>query len=100
MHELVLINARCEGDPEIGKFADFLRRKLDGRAEVDLVEMETCTDFAAIPPELASRLMGQQITGIPVVVLDGTVIASGALPNWMDSVELIETAMRAPARMS
>ncbi|WP_042411243.1 hypothetical protein [Streptacidiphilus carbonis] len=98
MHEIVLINARCEGDPEIGKFADFLRRKFEGQAQVEVVEMETCTDYAAVPPALIEQLAGQQIDGIPVLVLNGRVLSAGTLPNWMDSLETITAAMRAPAR--
>jgi len=100
MHELILINAPCEGDPDLGKYAEFLRRKLDGRARVEMVEMESCTDFGAIPPALIQQLTGQRIDGLPVVVLNGVVLASGPLPNWMDSFEMIEKAMGAPVRIS
>jgi hypothetical protein len=100
MHNLVLINAGCEGDPEIDKFADFLRRKLDNRAQVDVIEMATCTDYGAIPAPLIEKLIGQPIGGLPVVVLNGKVLASGPLPNWMDSLDMIELAMTTPVRVS
>ena len=98
MDELILINATCEGDPEIGAYADYLRRKLGDRATVQLIEMADCTDFSAIPPELFQRAAGQQINGIPIVMLNDKILMSGRLPNWMDSFEIIEKAMNASVR--
>jgi hypothetical protein len=100
MHELTLINACCGGDSKLDGYAEFLRRKLDGRVQVELLALGSCSDIGAIPPALRRQLMGQRIDGIPIVVLDGTVVASGPLPNWMDSLEMIEAAMEAQARAS
>ena len=100
MDKLTLINAACDGDPDLGSFAEFLCRKLGDRVAVEMVEMADCTDFAAIPAELIQQLAGQQIDGIPVVVLNGEVVMSGRLPNWMESFEKIEKAMSAPTRTS
>ena len=85
MNELTLINACCGGDPELGSYAEFLRRKLDGRAQVELLAVGSCSDLSAIPPSLREQLIGQRIDGVPIIVLDGKVLASGPLPNWMDS---------------
>lgn len=100
MHELTLITACCGGDSGLDGYAEFLRRKLDGRVQVDLLALGSCSDIGAIPPALRQRLAGQRIDGVPIVVLDGTVVASGPLPNWMDSLEAIEAAMQAQARAS
>jgi hypothetical protein len=97
VHELTLINACCGGDPALGDYADFLRRKLGGRAQVELVAMGSCSDLSAIPAALREKLIGQRIDGVPVVVLDGKVVASGPLPNWMDGYEAIVAAMDATA---
>lgn len=96
MHELTLINACCGGDPNLDSFAEFLRRKLAGRAQVELLALASCSDIAAIPASLRDQLIGQRIDGVPVVVLDGKVLASGPLPDWMESFEMIEAAMDAP----
>jgi hypothetical protein len=98
--ELILVNALCEGDPDLRSYADFLRRKLGDRATVTLIEMADCADFSAIPPELFQRVAGQEIKGIPVVVLNDKILMSGQLPNWMDSFEIIEKAMADSARAS
>lgn len=100
MDELILINALCEGDPDLGSYADFLRRKLGDRATVTMIEMADCTDFSVIPPELIQRVAGQEIKGIPVVILNDKILMSGQLPNWMDSFEIIEKAMADSARTS
>jgi hypothetical protein len=98
MHELILINARCGGDPELGRYAEFLRRKLADRAQVEMLELESCEDISAVPSSLIAQLMGQTITGLPVVVLDGKVLSSGPLPNWMDSFEMIRAAIESQVR--
>lgn len=100
MHELTLINACCGGDPELGSYAEFLRRKLGGRAQVELLALGSCSDLDAIPASLREQLIGQRIDGVPLVVLDGKVLSSGPLPNWMDSYEMIVAAMGAQARTS
>jgi hypothetical protein len=90
-----LINGCCGGVPEIDSYAEFLRRRFVGRAEVELLSLGSCSDAGngAIRPALRDQLMGQRIEGVPIIALDGRVIASGALPNWMDSVEMIEAAL-------
>lgn len=98
MDELILINALCEGDPDLGSYADFLRRKLSDRATVQMIEMADCTDFSVIPPELIQRVAGQEIKGIPIVILNDKILMSGKLPNWIDSFEIIEKAMADQAR--
>lgn len=100
MDEVVLVNALCEGDPDLGSFAEFLRRKLDQRATVTMIEMADCTDFSAIPPDLIQRVAGQEIKGVPVVVVNDTIVMSGRLPNWMDSFDLVEKALADSARAS
>jgi hypothetical protein len=93
---LTLINACCGGDPDLDSYAEFLRRRLAGRAEVELLSLGSCNDAGEtveIPPALREQLLGQQIDGIPIIVLDGKVLASGPLPNWMDSAEMIEAAV-------
>jgi len=100
VEELILVNARCEGDPDLGPYADFLRRKLGDRATVTVIEMADCTDFSEIPPELIQRVAGQEIKGIPVVILNDKILMSGRLPNWMDSFEIIEKAMADASRVS
>jgi hypothetical protein len=97
VHELILINACCGGDDGLESYAGFLRRKLDGRARVELLALGSCDDLSAIPATLIKQLTGQQIDGVPVIVLDGRVLASGPLPNWMDTFEMIEEAMGAQA---
>jgi hypothetical protein len=100
VHELTLINACCGGDDGLESYAEFLRRKLDGRAQVELLALGSCSDLSAIPPALIKQLSGQKIDGVPIIVLDGRVVASGPLPNWMDSFEMIEAAMGAQAGAS
>ena len=97
MHELTLINACCGGDPDLDDYADFLRRKLAGRAQVELLALASCSDLGAIPAALREQLIGQRIDGVPIIVLDGRVLASGPLPDWMESFEIIEAAMAAQA---
>ena len=97
MPQLTLINACCGGDPDLDSYAEFLRRRLAGRAEVELLSLGSCNDPGAPGDEISSalreQLMGQQINGVPIIVLDGKVLDSGPLPNWMDSVEMIEAAV-------
>lgn len=102
MPQLILINGCCGGDPDLDSYAEFLRRRLAGRAEVELLSLGSCSDVdsGAIPPALREQLMGQRIEGIPVIVLDGKVLASGPMPNWMDSVEMIEAALGVEAALS
>jgi hypothetical protein len=95
VHELILINACCGGDDGLESYAEFLRRKLDGRARVELLALGSCGDLSAIPAPLIKQLTGQKIDGVPVIVLDGRVLASGPLPSWIDSFEMIEQAMGA-----
>ncbi len=97
MHELTLINACCGGDTDLGSYAEFLQRKLEGRARVELLALGSCSDISAIPAELREKLIGQRIDGVPIIVLDGRVLVSGPLPNWMDSYDMIETAISAQA---
>lgn len=97
MHELILINACCGGDSELDGFAEFLQRKLAGRATVELLALASCSDLGAIPASLREQLIGQRIDGVPVLVLNGRVLASGPLPDWMASFEIIEAALGAAA---
>jgi hypothetical protein len=72
------------------KYVAFLERKFPGRVRVSFYDPEQPAGPEAVPPELFKRLAEQGVRAVPVLAVGGTVISQGSLPDWIESLELIE----------
>jgi hypothetical protein len=68
------------------KYVDFLRRKFPERISVNFYDIDK-----DVPPALYEKLRDQGANAVPILVIDGKIIAMGELPDWMESLTLIES---------
>ena len=72
------------------KYVAFLRRKFEGRVQVSFYDPEQPSGPESVPAELFQSLAAQGVKTVPVLAVGGTVISQGSLPDWIESLELIE----------
>jgi hypothetical protein len=83
---------------KVEPLASFLRRKLDGTAEVSAFDLGRPKGQVPLPLQL--RLNWQQGTDcLPALVVDSVVVTQGWVPNFRDAVQLIESGEPAPESM-
>jgi hypothetical protein len=88
MARLVQIFDRpCCGPSAAAQLADFLRGRVDADVTIDYHNLEDRTAQAVSVP---SALVGHLTSGgaLPVMAVDGVLVAAGTLPNLMDALDL------------
>src|SRR3954451_15932957 len=96
MHDVVLIEDGCCSAGTLDEYRDFLAGRLEGRATVTKYGVGGHLGFSAVPPELANRLLAQGAKGVPVVAVDGDLVLQGDLPDWDESLRMIEERLGTP----
>lgn len=83
---------------KIDSLASFLRRKLEGTAEVATFDLGRPKGQVPFPPQL-HRQWQQGADCLPALVVDSVVVTEGWVPNFRDAVQLIESGQPAPESM-
>jgi arsenite methyltransferase len=83
---------------KVESLASFLRRRLDGTAEVTAFDLGRPTGQVPLPPQLRIRWQ-QGAACLPAMVVDSVVVTEGWVPNFRDAVQLIESGQPAPESM-
>jgi antitoxin component of MazEF toxin-antitoxin module len=85
----------CGPSPAIA-LKDFLATRAND-AEVEYHNLnDTGTQAVTVPASLIAHLTGGG--ALPVMVVDGTIVATGTLPNLMDALDLAQGRTPAAAR--
>jgi hypothetical protein len=93
MPEVVLVEDGCCRAGELDPYRDFLAERLEGRATVTKYGVGGNLGFSAVPPELTNRLLAQGANSIPLVAVNGELVFQGEIPDWEESLRLIEARL-------
>jgi hypothetical protein len=83
---------------KVAALASFLRRRLDGTAEITALDLGRPEGQVPFPPQLHLRWQ-QGADCLPALVVDSVVLTEGWVPNFRDAVRLIESGQPAPESM-
>ena len=75
----------CCGKSGSEDLVEFLRRRLASRADVRSFDLSR-TKSAPVPPTLAQMIADGGNTCLPAFTIDGAVLATGTLPNFMQAM--------------
>jgi hypothetical protein len=93
MNVLHIYGATQDADG-IERLAAFLKRKL-GHFPALQIQSVTLRDGdapRAIPAALAAQLQRFGARCLPAIVVDGTLVSQGVLPNFLDALDLVQRA--------
>jgi hypothetical protein len=79
------------------KYVAFLRRKLGDRVRVSFYDPEQQSGPEVVPGPLFQALSAQGVNTVPVLVIGEEVISQGSLPDWIESLGLIESRLAGAA---
>lgn len=80
------------------QLVEFLRRKVGDRAQVHFYDPEQPFGPEQVPLPLAGRLREQGANTVPILVIDGEMAAQGALPDWLECLDLINSRLTVAER--
>lgn len=83
----------CCGPARTGELADFLRRRC-GWADVREFDLADDSAQPPAPPEFIQLLVTQGDAALPILLLDGKVVSSGRVPNFLEVMTSINTLRR------
>lgn len=91
-----LFDAECCGGPDTtGEYAQFLRSRFGERIEVRLYRVGGELGFSQVPPGLAKGLFAQGANTVPLLAIDGDLVAQGDLPNWIEAIRIVKERLAA-----
>jgi hypothetical protein len=83
-----LFDRPCCGTSSAQALADFLSERLDDEAEVHFHDLnEPGTASISVPTALITHLTSAPAGPLPVMLVDGRLVAAGMLPNYFDALE-------------
>lgn len=85
----------CCGPSAASNLADFLRERVGDAAEVEYHNLNaTGSEPVSVPTAVISHLSTQG--ALPVMTVNGRIVAAGDLPNLMDALDLATGRATAP----
>lgn len=91
-----LFDAECCGGPDTtGEYAQFLRSRFGDSVEVNLYRVGGELGFSEVPAALAKGLFAQGANTVPLLSIDGDLIAQGDLPNWIEAIRIVKERLAA-----
>ncbi|MEU8181095.1 hypothetical protein AB0B85_01465 [Micromonospora sp. NPDC049044] len=75
------------------QFVEFLRRKVGDRAQVHFYDPDQPFGPEQVPLPLAGRLREQGANTVPILAIDGDMVAQGSLPDWLESLDIINSRL-------
>ncbi|MFI0355832.1 hypothetical protein [Actinomadura sp. 9N407] len=86
----------CCGPSAAQALSDFLGERLGDEADVRFHDLNTPgAEPVDVPAELIAHLSGPPAGPLPVMLVDGGLVAAGAMPNYLDALELARGERRA-----
>lgn len=95
MHAVQIVENVCCGASPATPMVEFLERKLGDQLTVELINLSTASGRLPLPGALVDRLMAEGERCLPAMVVDGEVVASGGLPNYLDVLHILEASSSA-----
>ena len=83
---------------KVEALASFLRRRLDGAAQITAFDLGRPEGQVPVPPRLRLHWT-QGADCLPALVVDAVVVTEGWVPNFRDAVRLIDSGQPAPESM-
>ena len=88
--EIYESNQSCCGPSASASLVSFLQRKFQGEVDVQVVDLAAAKEESLNLPGPLLDLIATKGRGcLPAMLLDGAVVSSGALPNFLDVVALV-----------
>lgn len=79
----------CCGPSSAQALSDFLSERLADEAEVSFHDLNTPgSEPVTVPSALISHLTSTPAGPLPVMLVDGRLVAAGTMPNYLDALEL------------
>jgi hypothetical protein len=89
----------CSPISEGEQLARFLRGRPGPTHTISVTNLAAGAPVAQLPDELVDRLRRGDPGSLPAIAVDGRLVHTGQLPNWLEALALIEHATR-PGRTS
>lgn len=87
--ELYERSGGCCGPSASGSLVSFLQRKFKNEADIKVHDVGKPDAKLVVPPALVMAMAEQGEACLPAIVVDGRVVSTGRLPNFMEAVTLI-----------
>jgi hypothetical protein len=88
----------CCGTSGAQALAEFLSERLTDQAEVQFHDLSAGgAARVSVPAALIAHLNATPPGALPVMFVDGRLVAAGALPNYLDAVEVARGRLAVPA---
>lgn len=79
----------CCGPSSAQALSEFLSERLADEAEVQFHDLNTPgSEPVSVPAALISHLTATPAGALPAMLVDGRLVAAGAMPNYLDALEL------------
>jgi hypothetical protein len=91
-----LVEENCCGPSSSTDFVSFLRRRFGAAVDVRVFDLAKNDGPLPLSPELLLKIQTEDC--LPLLVVDGVLVAQRKLPNFLEAVELVRTGQ--PSRTS
>jgi len=92
-----LFEKNCCGPGDSTEFVSFLRRRFGAEVEVRVFDLARTNERLPLPPDLLLRIQLEDC--LPLLVVDGVVVAQRKLPNLLEAVTLVTTGQPSPTSL-
>jgi hypothetical protein len=84
-----LFEENCCGPSSSTEFVSFLQRRFGDDFDVRVFDLAKKNGRLPLPPDLLLKIQIEEC--LPLLVVDGVVVAQRKLPNFLETVELVRT---------
>ena len=82
-----LVEENCCGPSTSADFVSFLQGRFGAEAEVRVFDLAQQNGPLPLPPDVLLKIQIEEC--LPLLVVDGVVVAQRKLPNFLEAVELV-----------
>jgi hypothetical protein len=93
-----LFEENCCGPSSSTDFVSFLRRRFGAEAEVQVFDLAKQNGRIPLSSELLLKIQTEEC--LPLLVVDGVLVAQRKLPNFLQAVELVRTGQPSPTSLN
>ncbi len=92
-----LFEENCCGPSASTELVSFLQRRFGDEVDVRVFDLAQKNGRLPLPPSLLLKIQTEEC--LPLLLVDGVVVAQSKLPNFLEAVELVRTGQPSPTSL-
>src|SRR5436190_1478159 len=89
-----LFEENCCGPSSSTEFVSFLQHRFGAEADIRVFDLAQRNGRLPLPPDLLLKIQTEDC--LPLLVVDGVVVAQRKLPNFLEAVALVRSGQPSP----